>query len=164
MQIGQVGDPSSGKFSGNTNKTTGGGVPSGFSHPKIKVALIIWFAMSLSQAQFYLLSLQQTSGSDGFLDRDLLLLIGGVFTLLSQVVRHVPAFKGSPQKCFTGFIIALALSEMPGLLGFLDAMKGGGSALWLQIMSVAAFAMNFPTIERLGLLQPPGVPLGNAPR
>jgi hypothetical protein len=91
----------------------------------MKVALIIWFALALSQAQFYFISLGQAGGSEPLMTADMFLLIGGVMTLLSQLVRHVPAFKGDPQKCFTGFIIALALSETPGILGFLDSMSGG---------------------------------------
>ncbi len=126
----------------------------------MKVALIIWFALALSQAQFYFISLGQAGGSEPLMTADMFLLVGGVMTLLSQLVRHVPAFKGDPQKCFTGFIVALALSEVPGILGFLDSMSGGGSALWLQVMSVAAFALNFPTAERLGLLQTSGITSG----
>lgn len=157
MQSGQGQDPSSGKSAGNPVGGASQPSPHGFAHPKMKVALIIWFALAMSQAQFYFISLGQAGGSEPLMTADMFLLVGGVMTLLSQLVRHVPAFKGDPQKCFTGFIVALALSEVPGILGFLDAMSGGGSALWLQIMSVAAFALNFPTAERLGLLQPPGL-------
>ena len=157
MQNGEGGGLNAGKINGNPGQ---GGT--GFSHPKMKVALIIWFAMFLSQAQFYLLSLGGGDQADGILDREVLWLVGGIFMVMSQGVRHVPAFKGNPQKCFTGFVLALAFAEVPAILALLDSMNGGQSAFWLRIMSGVSFAMNFPTMERLGLLQQSSVQINDA--
>jgi F0F1-type ATP synthase membrane subunit c/vacuolar-type H+-ATPase subunit K len=119
------------------------------------VRWIIWFALTGSVVAYFCLIhfriLEPSEPGGGANLAGPALILGAVLGLAGILVR-LPAIRfsrepGSERKVFALFIVSLALSEVPGILGFVLGILGQGPTDYLPLFAISAFALlsNRPT-------------------
>jgi hypothetical protein len=117
--------------------------------PPAMVRWVIWSALTGSVvAYFGLIHFQILKASEPGAGANLAgpaLILGAVLGLAGILVR-LPAIRfsrepGSERKVFALFIVSLALSEVPGILGFVLGILGQGPTDYLPLFAISAFAL-----------------------
>lgn len=119
------------------------------------VRWVVWFALAGSVvAYFCLIHFQVLEPSRPGAGANLAgpaLILGAVLGLAGILVR-LPAIRfsrepGAERKVSALFIVSLALSEAPGILGFVLGILGQGPSGYLPLFAISAFALlsNRPT-------------------
>lgn len=119
-----------------------------FSLP-LMVRWVIWLAMTISVVVYFCLIhfvILKPSEAGGGGTVALPLLIAGVVIGLVGILMRLPALRlarvpGAEQKANALFFAALALSEAPGVFGFVLGLLGQGPKDYLPLFAISAFAL-----------------------